>query len=602
MRFYGYKPGEVMQATEADGNLPLDIDPKLAWALKFRERFPVDVNCATKEQLLRVPGLGVKAVNQIIASRRHRTLRLEDVARLTVSLTKVRPFLIAADWRPLMLSDRADLRALLAPQERAARAVRRMTALQQVKLGEYYVVELPEADDFDFWREQARVLVQADVPPDRIAWVEPGGNSDLFSHSERLMPVAPSNAQPVRANKRFVSLAKNAILHSDPERFALLYRLLWRLQMNGRTMEDKADPEVRKLEELDKSVRRDSHKMHAFVRFRLVENEEGSEHYVAWFEPEHHILRANASFFVRRFANMAWSILTPQGSLHWDGEVLSEGPPAQPSDAPGGDPMEDLWRSYYASTFNPARLKIGAMLKEMPRKYWKNMPEAALIPALVAGAQKRESTMVAAGALDMGERPETLAAIDKAIHACRQCPIGLLDNNAVMGEGPRDAALMIVGEQPGDQEDQAGRPFVGPAGQLLDRHLEHAGIDRKSAYVTNAVKHFKFTQRGKRRLHQSPTAKEIDICRWWIESERQIVQPKLILAMGASAARGMLGKTVSISKARGVPIALDDGSELWVTAHPSYLLRLEGAAQAEQARLFDADLAAVKQRLTELAG
>ena len=485
-----------------------------------------------------------------------------------------------------------------------------MTALQHVKLGTYYVVNLPEADDFDLWRERARGLVQCDVPPDRIAWVEPGGNSDLFSHGERRMPMPPADAKPVRASKRFVSLAKNAILHSDPERFALLYRLLWRLQANGRLMEDKADPEVRRLEELDKNVRRDSHKMHAFVRFRLVEGEEGAggeidqearEHYVAWFEPEHHILRANAGFFVRRFANMNWSILTPAGSLHWDGDKVTEGPPAQRSDAPGGDPMEDLWRSYYASIFNPARLKIGAMLKEMPKKYWKNMPEAALIPDLISGAQKRESTMVDAGSLDMGEHPDTLDAIDKAIHACRQCPIGQLDNHAVMGEGPQDAALMIVGEQPGDQEDQAGRPFVGPAGQLLDRHLELAGIERRAAYVTNAVKHFKFVHRGKRRLHQSPTAKEIDTCRWWVESERQIVQPKLVLAMGASAARGMLGKTVSISKARGQPIPLDDGSELWVTAHPSYLLRLDEAAREEQSRLFDADLAAVKERLAELA-
>ena len=142
---------------------------------------------------------------------------------------------------------------------------------------------------------------------------------------------------------------------------------------------------------------------------------------------------------------------------------------------------------------------------------------------------------------------------------------------------------------------------MGPAGQLLDLHLERAGIDRQASYVTNAVKHFKYVQRGKRRLHQSPTAKEIDICRWWVEGERALVQPKLILAMGASAARGMLGKTVSISKARGAPIPLDDGSELWVTAHPSYLLRLDGAAQEEQTRLFDADLAAVRKRLAELS-
>ncbi|RYY36150.1 MAG: DNA metabolism protein, partial [Sphingomonadales bacterium] len=245
-----------------------------------------------------------------------------------------------------------------------------MSALAQLKQDARYVVHLPEPDDFDFWREAARGLVQAGVAPERVAWVEPGGDGDLFAEGQAV-PAAPADAPPVRANKRFVSLAKNAILHSDPERFGLLYRVLWRLQRNPRMMEDKADPEVRRIEELDKNVRRDSHKMHAFVRFRLVEDGEGGEHYVAWFEPEHHILRANAGFFVRRFANMKWSILTPAGSLHWDGETVQEGPPAERGDAPGGDPMEDLWRSYYASIFNPARLKIGAMLKEMPKKYWK---------------------------------------------------------------------------------------------------------------------------------------------------------------------------------------------------------------------------------------
>ena len=478
-----------------------------------------------------------------------------------------------------------------------------MTMLPAAHADSFHVVHLPAADDFDFWRDCARALIQARVPPDRISWIEPGGSGDLFAQGDHGVPAPTSGAPPVRANRRFVNLARNAALHSDPERFALLYRLLWRLQANPGMMEDKADDDVRKIEELDKNVRRDSHKMHAFVRFRLVEADEaeGGDRYVAWFEPDHHILRANAGFFMRRFANMRWSILTPRGSLHWDGETMTEGPAAERSDAPQGDPMEDLWRTYYASIFNPARLKIGAMLKEMPKKYWKNMPEAALIPELVAGAQSREAKMVEKGALEFDERPETLAAIDKAISACRKCPIGLLDNHAVMGEGPQDAALMIVGEQPGDQEDMKGRPFVGPAGQLLDDHLQTAGIDRHAAYVTNAVKHFKYVQRGKRRIHQSPAAKEIDTCRWWMESERAIVQPKLVLAMGASAARGMLGKTVSISKARGAPIQLEDGSELWVTAHPSYLLRLDGAAKDEQVRLFDSDLRAVRQRLEEIA-
>ena len=506
-----------------------------------------------------------------------------------------------------------------------------MTALKNAQTDAFYVVQMQEADDFAFWRERARQLVQCDVPPDRIVWTEPGSTGSLFSDGDTCLPVPSPDAREVRASKQFVQRAKSVICHSDPDRFGLLYRLLWRHQSNPKVLEDRADADVRKLDELARQVRRDIHKMRAFVRFRLVEvpgdspdlegpqaqprarsgpvagrsPAEGTvreeEHYVAWFEPEHHILRTNAGFFVRRFANMRWSILTPRGTLHWNGETLSEGPPAQRSDAPSGDPTEDLWRKYYASIFNPARLKKGAMLKEMPRKYWKNMPETQLIPELIAGAQSREATMVEAGTLEFEDRPETLEAIDKAIHQCRKCPIGELDNQAVMGEGPRDAALMIVGEQPGDQEDQQGRPFVGPAGQVLDAHLEQAGIDRRSAYVTNAVKHFKFVNRGKRRLHQSPTAKEIDVCRWWNEAERAIVQPKVVLALGASAARGMLGKTVSISKARGAPMPLEDGSELWVTAHPSYLLRLDGAAKEEQERLFAADLATVAERLAELA-
>ena len=473
---------------------------------------------------------------------------------------------------------------------------------RDMRLAGAYGVRLIEHDDFDFWRERARALAQADVPPDRVEWVEPGHAGGLFGRDRRRLPAPPCDARAVRASRQFVALARTAICHSDPERFALLYHLLWRLQANPCLIEDRADRDVRRLDELARTVRRDIHKMRAFVRFRLVEGEGEAEHYVAWFEPEHHILRINAGFFVHRFANMCWSILTPKGSLHWDGETLEEGPPAQRSDAPAGDPTEDLWRKYYASIFNPARLKVGAMLKEMPRKYWKNMPEAALIPELVAGAQTREAAMVEAGEIEETERPGSLSGIEKAIHQCRRCPIGLLDNQAVPGEGLKRSTLMVVGEQPGDQEDLAGKPFVGPAGQMLDRYLVEAGIDRKETYVTNAVKHFKFVQRGKRRLHQSPTAKEIDICRWWLEGEREIVRPKVVLALGASAARSLLGKTVSITKARGQAHPLEDGSELWITAHPSYLLRLDGEAREQQERLFQADLAAVRERLEELAG
>jgi DNA polymerase len=194
----------------------------------------------------------------------------------------------------------------------------------------------------------------------------------------------------------------------------------------------------------------------------------------------------------------------------------------------------------------------------------------------------------------------SLAAIDRAIHDCRRCPIGFLDNRAVMGEGPRDAALMIVGEQPGDREDQEGRPFVGPAGRVLDEHLEAAGIDRARTYVTNAVKHFKFVPRGKRRLHQKPTAGEIDTCRFWLAGELELVRPAIVLALGGSALRALLGRTTSIASARGKPHLLDAEPELWATIHPSYLLRLEGAKKEQENTLFRRDLERVAERLQRL--
>ena len=456
-------------------------------------------------------------------------------------------------------------------------------------------------DDFDGWRDAARQAIMAGVTPERLVWSAPGGREgDLFAGGNAALPLPPAHAPRPHVPRPFIELARQAALHADPQRFALLYRLLWRLQRKSRLMEDAADSEVRKLHELARTVRRDIHKMRAFVRFREVADGQG-ERYVAWFEPEHHILRANAAFFVNRFTSMRWSILTSQGALHWDGETLREGPPANRAEAPSGDDMEALWRGYYASIFNPARLKIGAMLKEMPRKYWKNMPEAALIPGLVAGAQAREAAMVDQGkALFAAERPASLGEVAEQIQACRRCPIGCNGTKAVAGEGPRRAGLMIVGEQPGDVEEQVGRPFVGPAGRLLRSHLDDAGIDQERAYVTNAVKHFKFVLRGKRRLHQSPTAGEIDTCRWWVESERLIVRPRLVLALGASAARGMLGKTVSVQKVRGRPHALDDGSELWITTHPSYLLRLHDEGKAAEEAKFAADLRRVAGRLAEL--
>ena len=169
----------------------------------------------------------------------------------------------------------------------------------------------------------------------------------------------------------------------------------------------------------------------------------------------------------------------------------------------------------------------------------------------------------------------SLTGLRKAENACRRCPLYKNATQAVPGEGPSHAKVMLVGEQPGDKEDLAGKPFVGPAGRILDKALADAGIPRDETFVTNAVKHFKFEPRGKRRLHKKPNAYEIERCKWWFEQERAIVKPELIVALGATGARAVMGRTVTIGKLRGQALSLDDGTRAVITIHPSALLRTQ---------------------------
>jgi DNA polymerase len=469
-----------------------------------------------------------------------------------------------------------------------------------------YRVRLPSEDDFAGWRDAARGLAEAGVPPEAVSW-QVGSEADMFGSQPDAAPPAdgPSFAVP----RAFVDLASATIRHSDPERFALLYAMLLKLRGNRHAMEDRADPTLHRLERMAKEVRRDAHKMHAFVRFREVADPDGAARFVAWFEPDHHILRAEAGFFMRRFANMRWSILTPRLSIHWDGETLSEGPGATRSDAPDGDPVEEVWKTYYASIFNPARVKVKAMTKEMPKKYWRNMPESALIGDLVAGAQRREAEMIERSAAmpraAPARRPTNVEAAWRAVRddaaKCTRCHLYKCATQTVFGEGPLNCSILFVGEQPGDQEDLAGRPFVGPAGRLFDASLDEAGIDRARVYVTNAVKHFKFQQRGKRRIHSKPDGGEIKACRWWLEQELELIRPPLTVALGATAARSLFGKVVTISSLRGEPHRLADGSECWVTIHPSALLRApDEEARREGCKQFVADLRRIRKRADAL--
>ena len=468
-------------------------------------------------------------------------------------------------------------------------------------------ITLDSETDFDGWRKAARALALNDVKPSDVTWRVANDMPELFEPTASPLE-PPSGTFNVPA--RFVELAEVAILHRNPERFALLYHLLWRLRQNHDLLDIATDPDVAEVAAMAKAVRRDEHKMHAFVRFREVGREQKS-HFVAWFEPEHHIVELAAPFFARRFADMPWSILTPDVCAHWDGHAVSITPGVAKSEAPTADRLEETWRRYYASIFNPARLKVQAMSKEMPRKYWRNLPEASLIRPLIEGAGRTASAMIANAATEPHKpqkRPEPLEVNDKASEMarkdaddietlreeaadCRACPLYENATQTVFGEGPQTARIMLVGEQPGDKEDLAGKPFVGPAGQMLDRALEEAGIDRRKVYVTNAVKHFKFVPRGKIRLHQKPNTPEIKACRQWYERELAAIKPDLVVAMGATAAQSVFGKITPINKNRGRPIDLDDGTRALVTVHPSYLLRLPDAdAKAREYRRFVQDL------------
>ncbi|HEY3637285.1 MAG TPA: UdgX family uracil-DNA binding protein [Rhizomicrobium sp.] len=458
------------------------------------------------------------------------------------------------------------------------------------------------------FRMAARHALANAIPPGELMF-SANGQQSLF---EELKPEADEPA--MTAPRAYAELLRDVICHRAADRFALLYQVLWRLKHGEpQLLERASDPAIAALALYAKSVHRDIHKMHAFVRFHAKQTEDG-EVFVAWFEPEHFILERATPFFADRFASMRWIIATPDGTALWDGNRLSFAPPGPKPDTLDDPILDGAWPAYYRAIFNPARLNIPAMTREMPRKYWHNMPETALIQDLVAETSSRLNRMdrepdhpprFAAKAAPRPKHKHTGgdewdALRSEAAH-CTACPLYKHATQTVFGEGPRDARIVLVGEQPGDSEDIAGHPFVGPAGQLLDRALNDAGIERSKTYVTNAVKHFKFSPRGKRRIHQRPTHAEVKICHQWLAREFALLEPSIVVALGATAALSLSGRAVTIGEMRGKELRWNDGSRGLLTVHPSYLLRLpDEAAKREEYGKFVADLRTAA-RLAELS-
>ncbi|HEY0565520.1 MAG TPA: UdgX family uracil-DNA binding protein [Terriglobales bacterium] len=434
---------------------------------------------------------------------------------------------------------------------------------------------------FESWAQAAAVLLHEGVRPERIEWNDGSRIQPvLFGEPERVV----RTPHAMKRGTEFTKIGEMAACHTDPQRWPLLYRVVYRMRTEPDLLRVEVDDDVRELRRMQQQVKKDLHKMHAFVRYRKVEYD-GTEHYIAWYRPDHYIEELAASFFIERFSTMRWSILTPHRSLHWDGSALQYGPGVQREQAPAADELESLWRTYFGAVNNPARMNLNKMRSEMPTRFWSELPELVTLPALLEQAPDKIDTMLRAQEVAWSATPfvpETreLLGLRNAAANCRGCPLYQQATCTVFGEGPQHARIVLIGEQPGDSEDRSGRPFVGPAGEVLMRALREAGVERDDIYVTNAVKHFAHTPRGKQRIHRTPRLSEVVACRPWLDAEIAAIQPRLLVCAGATAAASAIRPHFSVTKGRGRIEQSRWGVPAIVTFHPSAVLRAEAASES----------------------
>jgi DNA polymerase len=422
---------------------------------------------------------------------------------------------------------------------------------------------------FAQWREAARELLAFEIPPHAVKWIAHEGGGDLFSSLARAPGAAvaldPAHTHPtLHLPRTLMDMLHSAACCRVDDRWPFLYRVIWRWQQGEQEVLSVEDEDGLRLHAMVKAVHREEHDMHVNIRFRERPEADGAPRFVAWCEPVHDVLPQVAQHFVSRMGRISWMIATPDASVLWDGEILHNTGPLLRSAAELDDAGEALWLSYYRSVFSPARQRRGGTIP------------------------------IASDKSEPAEPPR-----EDTLDQCRRCDLWRNATQAVGGVGPKRARIMLVGEQPGDQEDQAGKPFVGPAGRLLDQALQQAGIDRRTVYLTNAVKHFKFEPRGKRRMHKTPAQREIEACNVWLEQELAQEQPKVVVALGSTALKALLGTGhVTLKDTIGQPIR-HDGRWIVTVYHPSFVLRVPDADAKAQAMTVMVDGLKLAKRLLE---
>ncbi|MGF6771603.1 putative DNA metabolism protein [Paraburkholderia sp. GAS199] len=464
---------------------------------------------------------------------------------------------------------------------------------------------------FSAWRRAARALLQQGVEPSQVEWIENGNGVDAGNAAESAAVAAGAGAQTAanvsgRNGASTPSLAvprdllvrlKTAACCRVPDRWGLLYRILWRWTHGDREAIHLTDADGALLDERVHAVESETMDLMIHTRFRRRDPSMGWPEFVGWYEPRHDLLERAAARFVDRMGDSTWMLATPQGAAFWNGMLLRIGrpvsedlvqsvsavptvsPDAMSGEAVTSEATEALWLAHYASVFNSTPAPV-------PLRYWCVPAAGPPLPAQLArarsrrGAQSGVVTVPAAPPVEYSAMTPPLREHNGPLATCRRCALWRNAKQAVAGVGSGQAAIMVVGEQPGEHENQHGTPFSGPAGQLLDSILARAGLERETLYLTYAVKHYKWETPGRQpgqaapqqRVHRPPARREVEACQFWLDDELARVAPRVVVTLGATALKALTGAHVNLSEYLGQTIA--HGGRLIVPAwHPAYALR-----------------------------